>query len=439
LAPIDVAAVGHGPAAAAAAAGRAGVVTRVRLVERSDGPVYLVSGLSGIQALRAADLADGSVRSEQMALAIAKDYARRRGLDARQRAAAALLAYDQWTVAGQYDPFRPLYRVAFNDGPGTELYVSSVTGEVVLETNHQQRAWNYVGSIAHWIYPAVLRSHRLTWNRLLWSISLLAVVAATIGCVIGFSRIRWESRRLVSPYRGWQAWHHYLGLMCSLFILSWIFSGWLSLDDGRLFSSGRPTNAEAAALAGTPSWETLTGDQEQHLSQSSKEVEWFAFGGQIYRRERSEVTRQRLVAADAAGDPADARSAGGTYLRPPAITAAVRRLGRACSPVLAVAADSDYPIGAAMPGAPVFRAVCGEDWFDIDGATGALLEKLDSSQRAYRWLYQALHTFDAPALTSRPRLRSFLIVVLCGCGFLFSVTGVVIAGRRVLLSVQSIR
>jgi hypothetical protein len=36
-----------------------------------------------------------------------------------------------------------------------------------------------------------------------------------------------------------------------------------------------------------------------------------------------------------------------------------------------------------------------------------------------------------------PRLRTTLIIILCGCGFLFSVTGVVIAGRRILLSLKS--
>jgi hypothetical protein len=36
-----------------------------------------------------------------------------------------------------------------------------------------------------------------------------------------------------------------------------------------------------------------------------------------------------------------------------------------------------------------------------------------------------------------PRLRTALIIILCGSGFLFSVTGVVIAGRRILLSLKS--
>ena len=41
-----------------------------------------------------------------------------------------------------------------------------------------------------------------------------------------------------------------------------------------------------------------------------------------------------------------------------------------------------------MPGAPVYRLVCGDVWYHIDGASGAALEKLDSSRRAYRWVLQ---------------------------------------------------
>jgi hypothetical protein len=49
---------------------------------------------------------------------------------------------------------------------------------------------------------------------------------------------------------------------------------------------------------------------------------------------------------------------------------------------------------------------------------------------ASRKLYGALHALDFPALTARPALRSALIVGLCGCGLGFSLTGCVIAWRR---------
>jgi len=432
LAPIDLAGIKHGPAEAVVLSAISGAA-RVRLIERSDGPLYLVSGRSVVKAFRAADLADGAVRSTQLALAIATDYGRRRHLDTSRAEVAALAAYDQWTVPNGFDVHRPLYRIALNDNPGTELYVSSTTGEVVLDTTRHERAWNYIGSVAHWIYPTVLRSHPAAWSVLVWGLSLLALIGAAAGAVIGTLRIGGERSRLASPYRGLQAWHHWLGLGCMLFVLTWMFSGWLSMDDGLMFSTGKPTEAEAAAIAGMPLRDALPPDEIARLSASVKDVEWFAFGGQTYRRERLGADLQRLFSADAQTRTSIPDQA---YLSPEDIDAAASHLARACDRAAAVSPSDGYAIASVMHNAPVFRVVCGDIWFDIDGASGLLLEKLDSSRRAYRWLFSGLHTLDFPILTARETLRTWVIVILCGCGLAFSLTGVVIAWRRLLVCLR---
>ena len=422
LAVLDVRGLTHGPSDALAAS-RIKDATRVRLLQRPDGLVYLASGPSGTAALHAANLADAAVREPALALAIATNYAQRRGFDFAGAAVAGLTPYDQWTVAGSFDCYRPLYRVALNDGPGTELYVSSMTGEVVLTTTRWQRGWNYFGSVAHWIYPTMLRSHPLVWSSLLWWLSFLALVGATAGAVVGTLKMGAEGPRLASPYSGVQAWHHWLGVCCMVFVLTWIFSGWLSMDDGRLFSTGASTDAEMASIAGAPDWNALPQDEIRHISSRASEVEWFAFGGRIYRRESDGPGEQRLLRAGS--DQVETE-----FLQPAEVDAAVRRLARGCDSAVVIGTGDHYAAAAIAPAAPVFRVVCGDVWFHIDGANGALLEKLDSSRRAYRWLYGALHTLNFPVLTARPILRAFIIVLLCGCGFAFSLTGVVIAWRR---------
>jgi len=259
LLPIDLMRVGHSPAEAVAASKIADVM-RIRLVERSDGPVYLVSGSSAVKALRADDLGDGTVRSAQLAGILATSDVTKdvRSVDAR---VAVEIFSDQWTVAQQYDQYRPLYRVALEDRPGTEVYVSATTGEVVLKTTRRQRWWNYAGSVAHWIYPTALRSHPGLWAALLWWLALLAMIGAGLGAVIGTLRIDLTGRRPVSPYCGWHAWHHWLGLCCMVFVLTWIFSGWLSMDDGQIFSTGRPTTTQGRVIAGDPDWQNLPRDQ----------------------------------------------------------------------------------------------------------------------------------------------------------------------------------
>jgi hypothetical protein len=138
VAAIDLARVNHGPGDALAARGIGGI-TRVRLIERSDGPIYLISGPSGVNAVRADNLQDATIRTGQAALAIGLDYARRHaGISA---AVTGVVHHDQWTLSAEYDRHRPLYRIALDDAAATELYISSASGEVVLTTSHT-RGWN---------------------------------------------------------------------------------------------------------------------------------------------------------------------------------------------------------------------------------------------------------------------------------------------------------
>src|SRR5947208_5400664 len=69
LAPLDPVQVGPSPADAVSAS-TITAATRVRLLQRSDGPVYLVWGAAGVKALHAVDLSDAAVKSERSALTI---------------------------------------------------------------------------------------------------------------------------------------------------------------------------------------------------------------------------------------------------------------------------------------------------------------------------------------------------------------------------------
>src|SRR5262252_6403911 len=74
LAPLHVAGLRHGPGAAVAASGMHDVA-RLCLLNRPDGPVYVVHGASGTRALHADDLSPAGVRSEELAVAIAIAHA----------------------------------------------------------------------------------------------------------------------------------------------------------------------------------------------------------------------------------------------------------------------------------------------------------------------------------------------------------------------------
>jgi hypothetical protein len=422
LSPLKLEGPIHGPADAVTALGIADM-PRIRLIQRADGPVYIVSGLSGSTAIKASDLASASVPSSPLALVIGADYARERGMKAPDAARISLIDYDQWTVAGKYHRHRPLYRLALDDDAGTDIYISSRTGEVVLDTTRRERAWNFVGSVAHWIYMPQLRSRPQLWSALVWWLSFVALVSVLAGAVVGVARLGLGGKRRVSPYRGVHWWHHVTGLVSLIFVTTWIFSGWLSMDDGWLFSRARASNADIAAVAGVPRWDLLAEEDLQRLDPQAREVEWFALAGKIFRREITAPGAQQLVEL---GDSNPARP----FLPRAAIPPVAIGLGPGCGDPTAVGAADDYAVASIMPDAPVDRIACGDVWYDIDAANGAVIQKTDTSRRAYRWLYGALHRLDFPALAARPMLRTVLVVLLCSVGLLFSLTGIVIGWRR---------
>jgi PepSY-associated TM region len=425
LLPIDGARLRHGPDEAVVAS-HIEDARRVRLIQRADGPVYIVSGSPKPGAVHADDLSNAAVTSEPVALEIAKAHVQRRGIDVARADIVGVADYDQWSVPNGYDDARPLYRIAVNDPARTELYVSSTTGEVVLGTTRYQRVWNYLGSVVHWIYPTMLRRNWWAWDRAVWTLSLVAMIGAITGVALGIIKLQVSRAGVGSPFRGWHAWHHILGLFTATFIMTWIFSGWLSMDHGLLFSRGRLSEAEVAAVAQAPDWSSLHGNALS-ISAPAKEVEWFAFGERFYQRERTSLASQSLwpIGSRPAISPRPQ-----PYLTASEVDGLVRRMAPDCAAPFVVGPEDSYPVSASVPDAPVYRSVCGDVWFQIDGASGAVMERLDGSRRAYRWAYTALHTLDFPILLAHPLLRSGLIVLLCAIGFVFSVTGAVIGWRR---------
>jgi hypothetical protein len=376
-------------------------------------------------ALRTQDLAPATVRSRELALAIGAEHARQRGIAAADPIRIEVIDHGQWTMAGHYHPHRPLYRLALDDPAGTELYLSSRTGEVVLDTTRWQRGWNYIGSVAHWIYATPLRSRPQLWSAIVQGLSLAAVVLVVAGAVLGIARVRIGGGRRASPYHGLHRWHHLLGLSSLIFVTTWIVSGFLSMDDGVLFSTGRATRSELTAISGAPGWDRLTGENLHHLDPGARELEWFAFDGRLFRRTITAPDKQHIAEVGRwRSEPEQA------FLPLAALSPIARRLGPDCGDPAAMGPDDNHTIASVISGDPVYRLRCGEVWYDIDAATGALLQTTDASRRAYRWLQSGLHRLDFPALASRPILRTALIVALCGIGLLFSLTGLVIGMRR---------
>ncbi|MEQ1579347.1 MAG: PepSY domain-containing protein [Steroidobacteraceae bacterium] len=341
----------------------------------------------------------------------------------------ANVEHDQWIVHEGFDAGRPYHRVAMDDLAGTVLYVSAWTGEVRQRTTRTQRALNSVGAVPHWLYWTAIRQHWSFWDSLVWWVSLGALGSALLGFILGIYRYVQSRARGGSGWRvyvSWWRWHHVLGLTAGVFLLGWILSGWLSMDHGRLFSRGAPSDSAMTAMRGMPLSATVGRVSLQSFAAAGPvaAIQWRAVAGnaflEVVRRDGAEVVTRG--AAPQKTLPDDWLLAGLRRAFPDAGTIVEQKVG----------ASALYPRAEELPVGARLYLVGATDPHHVYvyATTGEILVDMDVSRRAYAWVYYALHTYKVPALAGRDSLRITLMLLLLAGGLSLSVTGVVIAYRR---------
>jgi len=421
LEPIDVAGSLSSVASRVAAFDQ-DAVARIRLTSRDGRPVLHVHRADRIDTFAMGDGAAPPVADAGLARRAAA------GCGFGSPRAVQTIADDQWTVHQSFDPHRPLHKVVLDDAAGTVVYVSSRTGEVVQKTTASARAWNWVGAVPHWIYPTVIRRHWALWDRLVFWLAAAGTAGAMSGLLIGVLRWRRGTPGSFSPFRGALYLHHLTGLSLGLIVLAWILSGMVSMDHGRLFSLDAPAPEQVRALAGDAPFAGDPARLRRRLHAATpavKEIEWLRVDGRRYLAFRAAPASQLLVPVDDDGGAvmaafdADALATVAPMLLPGAAVAGLERLET----------YDLYYYGrehAARP-LPVLRvrfADAASTWLHVDLGSGTLIERLDSSRRAYRFLFNALHSHDLPWMLEHVSLRRAWMALLCAGGFAFSLNGV---------------
>ncbi|MEJ7933232.1 hypothetical protein WG907_03055 [Sphingobium sp. AN558] len=339
---------------------------------------------------------------------------------------------DQWTVAGSFDRYRPLWKVTLHRPDGLTLYVASTTGTVVLDTNRTERFWNWVGSVPHWIYPTVLRQHQPLWRQVVLCTSGAGIVGAVSGMWIGVLRMRLRRRYKggrVSPYRGWQWWHHLMGLFGGTMLVLWIASGWLSVDPNRWFASKGLGDAglaayAAAGMAPVIDWARLSATQQATGARQMRMI--WTDGTPLLLLSRPGLQEAILDARNLKPAKLDPRrlTRAAERLLPGARIEAVDRLTRTDSYWYAAKGDVELPV------LRVRFADSAKSWVHISPRTGAVLGDLDARRRLYRWLFDGLHRWDFGPLLNRRPLWDIWMLGWLTAGVVLSISGVVIGVRR---------
>ncbi len=388
------------------------------ILERPSAPVVAVGADTGVQL---------PILSRSEAAAVATAF--------QASVATAVegpLRYDQWIVGGQFDPYRPFYRVTFSDDKATTLYVSARSGEVLQRTTSKERAWNWCGANIHWIYFSALRIHWSLWDGLVWWLSLFGVLLAFAGVWLGIVRwmaVRRMPKKGLTPFRGWLGWHHRIGLICGIFVMTWIFSGWLSMDHGRIFSTGSPSAEQESRFRGIS-----LGTIVERVSLASIRA-----AGPASQILIGAIAGHPFLVSQGAGPTKvswiESEVIGFSTAIPQSLLIAGVQAAWPGYPVAAaqpVREDNLYSLAESMTPETMMIQVGGRNPVSVyvDPIAGRILTVMDPSRRAYAWIFYALHTFKFPALSTRPVLRDIAVLVPLGAGFLFCVTAVVVAVSR---------
>jgi uncharacterized iron-regulated membrane protein len=359
---------------------------------------------------------------------------------------AGLVAEDRWTHSRALNPHRPLHLVDIGDEAATRVYVSSATGQVMLDAPRAERYWNFVGAWLHWLYMVRQQPTDPVWTWTLIGLSTVGVLSAFTGLVNGVWRWRFVGRYKSgqrTPYReSFMRWHHLLGLIFGLVLCTWVFSGLMSMNPLNIFSAKGARPDAMAMQGGTPALLRLPATIPQVLDRlraeafAPRELEWKVLNGQPFILARDGLNDTRIVSADG-----DALRVLPSWPRP-VLEAAARRLlpYRVESFDMLAGYDAQYYARgqASMYGGnerrlPALRAVFADPentWVYVDARTGQVELSVDQTQRLGRWLFNLLHSWDLPVLLAPAWPRMAVLIALGAGGLLLSATAMVIALRR---------
>lgn len=285
----------------------------------------------------------------------------------------------------------------------------------------------------HWLYFVPIRQTFMVWDQTVWWIALVGVVMTVVGVGLGIYRTtkKMQSKRPgFSPFKGWLKWHHILGISASLFVFTWILSGWLSMDHGRLFSRGESPEQGAIRYVGAPLDQLLPQTSVEALRRlaPTRRIGFNGLGGRLLVSSGSFGASSGVMIG---GDAPSGRAPVASILAALHASWPDAAVG---GPHPATAGDFYAKAEGVEPGSDVYRLTGGIDaTVYVEPSSGKILAFVNKSRASYDWLYYGLHTFNFPYLLELPVLRDSLVLLLLALGFALCVTSVVVGVRRLLI------
>ena len=348
---------------------------------------------------------------------------------------------DVWLIGAMPFGEFPIYHYALNDGHQSELYLSSHTGRALQFTDSESRFWAWMGAIPHWIYITQLRSTgRQPWTDTVLWLSGAGIVMIVAGIILGIRAMLIARRRgrtgTLTPYaKPLFRWHHLGGLFFGLFVLTWIFSGFMSLADAAqaLWPIHRQQSAKDIYAA------------ELHPERFTLDVCKVLASGNVKRLELTEMgdtpyyhvwTANKDYLVDATQQLPQHTVL--TAERCSKIVESVVPPESQVTATILYSYDNYYvSLHQRLP-----LPVCRVDVDDADGSTYYIdphngnCRYYNHNKRAGKWMYTGLHALNTRYFASRPLLRQLILWPLLIGGAFVSITGMLMGCRLITRKIR---
>ena len=355
-----------------------------------------------------------------------------------------LHSLDQWIPFAELKKEMPIYKIYFADDAGTQLYLSSQNGEALQFSNRSERFWAWLGAIPHWVYFTWLRQDTVLWTKtVIWLTALgCLMVIAGIWVTVDVWRKTHRSRHpKFSPYRKrWYHWHYVSGIFFGIFVLTFTFSGMMSLADIPEWIH-KPALKKGSATrtlhARAPQPEDYPLDYRRVIAAypQALQIEWRNFREHPYYIVKDRKNEYYIDAADSLPRPLQLSEE--EILKGVESIYTSQRDSSQHIPGIRISRLEHFEtyyrdmsnMYRGRPQLPVWKITVDDpdrSVYYIHPETG-IIRHVDTSSRWKYWSYTALHRMRLPGLNSNATLRKTVLWVLLLGGTAVCITGVALS------------
>lgn len=347
---------------------------------------------------------------------------------------------DQWLMPRRLTKEAPVYKYYFEDQQNSELYISSVSGDVLQYTSREERIWAWLGVIPHWVYFTPLRQNQPVWIEFVKWTSGVSCIMCLSGMILAI-RLLWRSRKngFKCPYKKrWYRWHYISGLLFGVFAITFAFSGlmsltslpdWLKKKPKNMVEDTRPTRRN---MRGASSLELEKFKLDYRLLitelEDVKSIEWATYQGKPYYKVSTLDDQQNISASDSL-------TISPFVLTEDMIREGIQQIyGDSVSYSIELITehnDEYYNRRKRIAPLPAYKVTVHNDLNTHHYYSPETLsqQRFDDNSRVQGFLYGGLHSFNFKFLMDRPWLWNIIMFSTMIGGTFLSLTGLVLSCR----------